>query len=578
MAVFLSPVGGVAAQFFTNTGAVLTGGKLYTYSAGTTTPAVTYTSSSGAVANTNPIVLDAAGRVPSSGEIWLSDGISYKFVLKDSNDVLIATYDNITGINSNFVNFTNEQELQTATANQTVFTLTTMQYQPGTGSLSVFVDGVNQYGPSINYAFTETDATTVTFLNGLHVGASVKFTTSAINASSYGDAFQISYTPPFTGSVATNVGDKLAETISVIDFGAASTNTNVQNKAALQVAISTINAMGGGHIVIPSDINYGYRRSTGATWPDFSAATTNITIEDYSPGNTYTAPSRDGAQVRWWFRTEGNQDDGFHDGNTWWHRAKYDPTFVISNDQGSLINAQTYGRRATFLFCSDGVSNWVLGQGGKKGAGLTENDLAQWYLAAFGDYAGASYPDGTGVWQINKTTGGWGINSDPVAGFSVIWNAPQAGYGAWMLKSEDSTAGFYLRNLTGISQDVRVQNNAGVLQFIEGGQVGAQLKGTLYNVKGPTGVSTATYTVATDDTDLLISAGATCTLTLPSPASYTGRVLNVLTQQAFTVVSASSNVVGITGGAAGTSILSASAGKWARLVSNGSNWVINMSN
>jgi hypothetical protein len=96
MAVFLSPVGGVAAQFFTNTGAVLTGGKLYTYLAGTTTPAVTYTTSAGNVARTNPVVLDAAGRVPGSGEIWISP-ISYKFVLKDSNDVLIATYDNIFG-------------------------------------------------------------------------------------------------------------------------------------------------------------------------------------------------------------------------------------------------------------------------------------------------------------------------------------------------------------------------------------------------------------------------------------------------------------------------------------------------
>lgn len=96
MAVFLSPVGGVAAQFFTNTGAVLTGGKLYTYLAGTTTPATTYTTSAGNVARTNPIVLDAAGRVPGSGEIWISP-ISYKFVLKDSNDVLIATYDNIFG-------------------------------------------------------------------------------------------------------------------------------------------------------------------------------------------------------------------------------------------------------------------------------------------------------------------------------------------------------------------------------------------------------------------------------------------------------------------------------------------------
>jgi hypothetical protein len=102
MAVFLSPVGGVAAQFFTNTGSVLTGGKLYTYLAGTTTPAVTYTTSAGTTARTNPVVLDSAGRVPGSGEIWLTS-VAYKFVLKDTNDVLIATYDNIFGIGATAV-------------------------------------------------------------------------------------------------------------------------------------------------------------------------------------------------------------------------------------------------------------------------------------------------------------------------------------------------------------------------------------------------------------------------------------------------------------------------------------------
>lgn len=96
MAVFLSPVGGVAAQFFTNTGAVLTGGKLYTYAAGTTTPLTSYTTNSGDIARTNPIILDSAGRVPDGGEIWITSA-SYKFVLTDSNDVLIATYDNISG-------------------------------------------------------------------------------------------------------------------------------------------------------------------------------------------------------------------------------------------------------------------------------------------------------------------------------------------------------------------------------------------------------------------------------------------------------------------------------------------------
>jgi len=98
MAVFLSPVGGVAAQFFTNTGVVLTGGKLYTYAAGTTTPQATYTTSSGNTSRANPIVLDSAGRVPDGGEIWLTGNVFYKFVLKDSSDTLIATYDNVGGI------------------------------------------------------------------------------------------------------------------------------------------------------------------------------------------------------------------------------------------------------------------------------------------------------------------------------------------------------------------------------------------------------------------------------------------------------------------------------------------------
>ena len=105
MAVFLSPVGGVAAQFFTNSGVPLTGGKIYTYLAGTTTPQATYTNSSGGTAHTNPIILDSAGRVPS-GEIWLTVGVTYKFVLKDSNDVLIGTYDNIlAGVDSSNVTY-----------------------------------------------------------------------------------------------------------------------------------------------------------------------------------------------------------------------------------------------------------------------------------------------------------------------------------------------------------------------------------------------------------------------------------------------------------------------------------------
>jgi len=237
MAVNLSPVGGVAAQFFTNTGAVLTGGKLYTYAAGTTTPQAAYTSSNGATPWTNPIVLDAAGRVSGSGEIWLTDGINYKFVLKDSNDVLIATYDNISGINSNSISFTNQQQIVTATAGQTVFNLS-ISYQPGTNSLSVFVDGVNQYGPGATYAYTETDSDTVTFVSGLHVGAQVKFTTTQQQGAGAVDSSQVTYDPPFTGSVATNVEAKLAQSVSVLDFGASPSASAAVNDTAFAAALA----------------------------------------------------------------------------------------------------------------------------------------------------------------------------------------------------------------------------------------------------------------------------------------------------------------------------------------------------
>jgi hypothetical protein len=92
-AVSLSIFGGVGAQFFDNNGNPLSGGKIYTYEAGTSTPLATYTSSNGNTAHTNPIVLDAAGRVPG-GEIWNALRL-YKFVLKTSAEVTIATYDNV---------------------------------------------------------------------------------------------------------------------------------------------------------------------------------------------------------------------------------------------------------------------------------------------------------------------------------------------------------------------------------------------------------------------------------------------------------------------------------------------------
>lgn len=96
MTVNLSMLAGAGQQFFDANGDPLTGGKLYLFAAGTTTPATAYTTVDGDVPLANPITLDAAGNVPT-GEIWLTDGLSYKFVLQTSAGVTLGTWDNITG-------------------------------------------------------------------------------------------------------------------------------------------------------------------------------------------------------------------------------------------------------------------------------------------------------------------------------------------------------------------------------------------------------------------------------------------------------------------------------------------------
>jgi microcystin-dependent protein len=93
--VNLSFLAGAGSQFFDDSGVPLSGGLIYTYTAGGTTPLTTYTSISGLIANSNPIILDAAGRV---NEVWIPEGVSYKMIVKNSGNVTIGTFDNLNPI------------------------------------------------------------------------------------------------------------------------------------------------------------------------------------------------------------------------------------------------------------------------------------------------------------------------------------------------------------------------------------------------------------------------------------------------------------------------------------------------
>jgi len=143
--VNLSIFGGTGWQFLDDNGDPLSGGKIYTYEAGTTTPKATYTSITGDTAHSNPIVLDAAGRVPGY-EIWLLTSAQYKFVLKTAADVTVFTIDNVVSNGfgaSSIDNFTGD-------GTEDEYTLTTAPSSEE--NTMVYINGVYQQKDSYSLA------------------------------------------------------------------------------------------------------------------------------------------------------------------------------------------------------------------------------------------------------------------------------------------------------------------------------------------------------------------------------------------------------------------------------------------
>jgi hypothetical protein len=86
---------------------------------------------------------------------------------------------------------------------------------------------------------------------------------------------------------------------------------------------------------------------------------------------------------------------------------------------------------------------------------------------------------------------------------------------------------------------------------------------------------TADFTLAATESWVINNkSGSTCTVTLPTPSTYTGRQVVFKNMQAQLLVSASSNVVPLDSTSAGTAILLDVVGNWATMVSDGTNWVI----
>lgn len=99
------------------------------------------------------------------------------------------------------------------------------------------------------------------------------------------------------------------------------------------------------------------------------------------------------------------------------------------------------------------------------------------------------------------------------------------------------------------------------------------LNGTMLDLNAPV-IKTASFTLADTENFVVCNGAGSITVTFPSAAASAGRVVWIKTIAAQTVVSASSNVKPIGSNTAGTAILAASAGAWAMLVCDGTDWVV----
>jgi len=279
----LSSFAGAGAQFFDDNGNPLTGGKVYTYAAGTTTPLATYTTSTGAVANTNPIILDAAGRTPN--EIWLVAGTLYKFIVQTSVNVLVGTYDGLPAINDPY------------SINSLLGSVT------GTNAIAaVATPSITAYAAGATYAFiaanTNTAAATLS-IDGLATKSITKNGSATLTAGDIqigkltwvqydGTTFQLINNIVYGGSITNGTIVSLSTPL-----GAASGGTGLSTLTANSVLLG--NGISSVQLIAPGTAK-NVLTSNGTTWASTAPVIVTPTAVGQVPfstdGSTYTATAK----------------------------------------------------------------------------------------------------------------------------------------------------------------------------------------------------------------------------------------------------------------------------------------------
>lgn len=238
-----------------------------------------------------------------------------------------------------------------------------------------------------------------------------------------------------------------------------------------------------------------------------------------------------------------------------------------------------YGTGSAYAFTAAGTTKQVLRA--TTGSAPTWTTLTTGTSILYGDGSGGfsnatisaplAYSAGTlSITQSGTASNGYLSSTD----WNTFNNKQAAGVYVTSI-SVVSANGFAGTVTSGATPAITLTTSITGLLKGNGTAISAATAGTDYLVPSAPVTYTANFSVATTDVWIINNkSGSSCTATLPTASSYTGRILRFQNYQAQTLISASSNVVPLVGGAAGTAILAAVAGDTCTLVSDGSNWLM----
>jgi hypothetical protein len=199
--------------------------------------------------------------------------------------------------------------------------------------------------------------------------------------------------------------------INVMWAGASRAASEATNLGALENAIEIVNALGYGGVFVPSGINYGYDLEDPDTHPNRIAKALGVSVGfttiDYGTGSTYTAPSKDGTQVRYFPYTVQTSPAGLHDGNSFWWAGDWNPSFILNVNQDYAAPSDPSrtaddNLRASLFWAHSGVVAWGMQTGGVTGSTYTTDEMLRFNMNVIG-VPDLGLTDQTAVWTVQKT-------------------------------------------------------------------------------------------------------------------------------------------------------------------------------